>query len=662
MNVRHDTVGFLSDRVTPRFGRFWLRIVVLLGFLSQSSLLAALEAADVEPAQLAKMLSRAAKQKDAEFDKIDLTEYEKCSGKYETRNGVLGLLVSGPNGQPVRWLADTNGDKKIDQISFFSNGVEVYRDIDSDFNDKIDQSRWMGTAGMRWGVDQDEDGSIDQWKTISAEEVTFEVVEAIRLGDAKRLERLMLTAEELDQLGLGAEKADDLRERIQSAGEQFEKFVASQKAVDSSSRWVNFGADKPGIVPAGTQGSTADILAYENVMTVVETGATAQQLLIGTLIRVEDRWRMIDVPRIMTAGTTIRENGLFFASAEANRKGSNGGEMRGQMSESVEKLLKELEATDAKLQDPANDRAAVHAQRAAIYEKLIAESSSPEDVQTWVHQMADQVFVAVQSGDYPDGIDRLKRLEKSIQEIEVAKAEIPYVAYRIIGADYNQSLSAPDANFEAIQKAHLAKLEAYIKEFPRSSDAADAMIQLGVNSEVAGDPKSAAKWYEQIAKDFASTLQGQKAVGALARLSMVGRPVLFEGTTLEGKSLKLSSLKRPVILHYWASYCAPCKADMQRLQRLRARYGSKGLAVVGINVDNDKRQAIDFLKENKDFAWDHLYEPGGMDSQLAINLGVLSLPVTVILNEKSVVVQASSHLPIQIENDIESMLSPAAKK
>ncbi len=50
---------------------------------------------------------------------------------------------------------------------------------------------------------------------------------------------------------------------------------------------MNFGADKPGIVPAGTDESTVDIMAYENVMAVVETTTGTQQLVVGTLVKVD---------------------------------------------------------------------------------------------------------------------------------------------------------------------------------------------------------------------------------------------------------------------------------------------------------------------------------------------------------------------------------------
>ena len=79
----------------------------------------------------------------------------------------------------------------------------MYRDIDSDFNRKVDQYRWLGTAGMRWAIDTNEDGRIDRWKAISPEEVSEELIAALGTRDADRFRRLLLTEEELQGLRLG---------------------------------------------------------------------------------------------------------------------------------------------------------------------------------------------------------------------------------------------------------------------------------------------------------------------------------------------------------------------------------------------------------------------------------------------------------------------------
>ena len=188
-----------------RRSRFFGMIPAIQGIafgIAAAGMLSSSHAAGVDAQLVAKGLARPAKQPDAEYDKVEPATAADCTGTYETRNGVRGLLIAAANGQPLRWLADTNGDGKIDQLSFFKDGVEVYRDVDSDWDDKIDQSRWMGTAGMRWGIDKDQDGTIDVWKMISAEEVTSEVVQAVRDNDAPRFQRLLMSKTELRLLGV----------------------------------------------------------------------------------------------------------------------------------------------------------------------------------------------------------------------------------------------------------------------------------------------------------------------------------------------------------------------------------------------------------------------------------------------------------------------------
>ena len=54
-------------------------------------------------------------------------------------------------GKILREFVDTNGDNVVDRWSYFKDGVEVYRDIDENFNGKADQHRWLNTAGIALG-------------------------------------------------------------------------------------------------------------------------------------------------------------------------------------------------------------------------------------------------------------------------------------------------------------------------------------------------------------------------------------------------------------------------------------------------------------------------------------------------------------------------------
>ncbi len=64
----------------------------------------------------------------------------KCTIKAEKVDGQTGWVVRDPHGQILREFVDTNGDNVVDRWSYFKDGIEVYRDIDSNYNGKADQS------------------------------------------------------------------------------------------------------------------------------------------------------------------------------------------------------------------------------------------------------------------------------------------------------------------------------------------------------------------------------------------------------------------------------------------------------------------------------------------------------------------------------------------
>jgi len=57
----------------------------------------------------------------------------------------------------------------------------------------------------------------------------------------------------------------------------------------------------------------------------------------------------------------------------------------------------------------------------------------------------------------------------------------------------------------------------------------------------------------------------------------------FSFTDFEGRPHKLSDYKGPILLDFWATWCAPCIADLPKLNELHAR----GIAIIGMNVDHD---------------------------------------------------------------------------
>jgi cytochrome c biogenesis protein CcmG/thiol:disulfide interchange protein DsbE len=67
----------------------------------------------------------------------------------------------------------------------------------------------------------------------------------------------------------------------------------------------------------------------------------------------------------------------------------------------------------------------------------------------------------------------------------------------------------------------------------------------------------------------------------------------FVVRSIEGKTVRLTDYRgRPVVLDFWATWCAPCKASMPHLDAMQKRYEEHGLVVLGLSVDAMDARAV----------------------------------------------------------------------
>jgi cytochrome c biogenesis protein CcmG/thiol:disulfide interchange protein DsbE len=103
----------------------------------------------------------------------------------------------------------------------------------------------------------------------------------------------------------------------------------------------------------------------------------------------------------------------------------------------------------------------------------------------------------------------------------------------------------------------------------------------------------------------------------------------FVRTDLDRKRLDLKAYRGKVILlNFWATWCGPCQVEMPTFVAWQNKYGTHGLQVVGVSMDDDPapvRVAYRKLKLNY---------PVAMGDVKLGNLygGVLGLPITFLID------------------------------
>lgn len=583
-----------------------------------------------------------------DYDIPDEQEAKAATLSMEKANGMTSWVVRSAQGILLRRFADTNGNRVVDQWSYCKDGLEVYRDIDTDHNTNPDQCRWLGVAGSRWGIDANEDGSIDAWKVLSPEEATAEIIRALANREPAIFDRLLPSEVELDEIGFPEELLAQVRIQVTDARKRFKSLSREQKEVTPQTQWTAMLAGLPGIIPKSQDGATADITAYDNVVALTEAASGSNgQVFVGSLVRFGLVWRPLDLPQLSSGSGTMTESLSIFSP-----KIDSAAFQAGAASETLQPFLEQLRVIEQEMQKGERaDIAKLIAKQVTIL-KEVAQRAEGDEKEFWLRQLAETLAAAAQEGTMPNALGQLEELSEKLPADDPLKS---FLAFRLASARYATSMQEPDADIEKVQVVWLKELGAFVEAYPDAQDAAEAMLQISIADEFSGKEEAAIQRYQQIAENFPSSASARKASGALRRLQAVGQPLNLSGTTIDGQKITLQQFKgKPVLVHYWATWCEPCKVDIARIRELQEKY-QRDIVVVGIALDEDKAALQQFLL-NRPLNWPQLYEPGGLDGRLAEELGVLTLPTMLLIDKEGVVLERNI-LVTDLENKLKSVLA-----
>ncbi|MCI6617931.1 MAG: AhpC/TSA family protein [Prevotella sp.] len=94
--------------------------------------------------------------------------------------------------------------------------------------------------------------------------------------------------------------------------------------------------------------------------------------------------------------------------------------------------------------------------------------------------------------------------------------------------------------------------------------------------------------YEMLSEEARESHYGKMIRDEIFPESGRGKPVA-DFSLKDGKTLKGIAAGHPyIILDFWASWCAPCRAEIPNLKQLYELYSPKGLQIVSISIDRNK--------------------------------------------------------------------------
>jgi peroxiredoxin len=117
--------------------------------------------------------------------------------------------------------------------------------------------------------------------------------------------------------------------------------------------------------------------------------------------------------------------------------------------------------------------------------------------------------------------------------------------------------------------------------------------------------------------------------------AVIGQPApVLTATMLDGKKFDLAALKgKIIVVHFWATWCAPCREEMPALEAVWREYRGKGMEVLAISGDRPRaRGDVDQVMHYFSF-------PAALFSDLGKNdFGTPpTVPVTYVIDKEGVV-------------------------
>lgn len=228
----------------------------------------------------------------------------------------------------------------------------------------------------------------------------------------------------------------------------------------------------------------------------------------------------------------------------------------------------------------------------------------------------------------------MKFQKDNIQKMQEAQQKQDTVVMNKIRKEYSQ-----------FEKEFKKQADEYVPAHPKAF--ISALLIEGMFNQMNPDLAEIKKLYNGLDKSVKDTKPGKAIKTKLDKMSATAAVVPtevgtvapdFSAPTPEGKTISLKqSMGKVTLIDFWASWCAPCRAENPKVLALYNELHAKGFNIIGVSLDKDAAKWKEAIAKDK-LTWNQISNLKHWKEPIALTYGVESIPATYLLDASGKIV------------------------